>query len=80
MEIFVTSQVLKSGIIKTEAEPYLNRSRHSLIISMRWECENGEGRDWHRTYDVAKQYTETLRTAEISRLRGEISRLEKMEF
>jgi hypothetical protein len=41
---------------------------------------HGEGREWHRTIEGAKDWAEKMRIKRISSLRKQIAALEKMEF
>jgi hypothetical protein len=41
---------------------------------------HGEGRDWHRTEEAAKNRAETMCVAKIESLKKKILKLDKLEF
>lgn len=80
MKIWNTKYALTEGVTEHDAEEtetagmVVIRSNNSPIYL------HGEGRDWHRSRDVAIIRANTVRLRKIASLKAQIARLERMAF
>ena len=81
MKAFVTKYALTKGILEVEGE--FKDEFDMLIVgrSSGWtQCFHKEGRDWHRTFEAAKERAEMMRVAKRESLRKSMARLNKLDF
>jgi hypothetical protein len=83
MKVFVTKHALTQGIllVEVEGEPTIG----GMVVSMPEpgafkDYFHGEGKDWHRTFDAARQRAEQMRITKIASLRKSIAKFEKLTF
>lgn len=77
MKVYITKYALTKGILEAEAEfctgtGMINVGRHGYY--------HGEGKEWHRTREVAVKRAEIMRTNKIESLQKSIAKLEKMTW
>lgn len=68
MKVWVTKYALTSGIKELEVE--YSKETPSMVVGKAWdEYYNGEGREWHRTYESAVAWAEEMRLKKIESLK-----------
>jgi hypothetical protein len=83
MKVFVTKFALTQGIleVEVEGEPTIG----DMVVSVPKPGEykdhfHGEGKDWHRTLDDARQRAEFMRVNKVASLRKSLAKFERLKF
>ena len=79
MKVFITKYALTSGIKELEVTT-TDRSPSMVSGTGLFENYHGEGREWHKTLEGAKDRAELMRDLKITSLKKQINKLEKMVF
>lgn len=89
MKAWITKYALSFGVLEVEAqEPTLDYPNMILVVPtenphLGWSFTvyfHGEGKDWHKTLDSARQKFEKMKHNKIVSLRKQLAKLEKQEF
>jgi len=83
MKVFVTKYALTQGILEVEVEG--EPTQGGMVISVPQSGEykdyfHGEGKDWHRTLDAAREQAEKMRIAKIESLKKSLTKFERLKF
>ena len=78
MKVWITKYALTQGIIETEAEEV---SDNMIRVPGRFAAYfHGEGKDWHKTLESAKDRAEITRYKKIQTLFLQCEKLRKLKF
>jgi hypothetical protein len=83
MKVFVTKYALTQGIleVEVEGEPTVGDMVVSIPKPGNYrDCFHGEGKDWHRTLDAARERAEKMRLAKVASLKKSIAKFERLKF
>lgn len=81
MQCWITKYALTVGIIKVEgklssiSKDMISYKRHNADFE-----EYAHGKDWHKTFELAKERAEEMRVDKISSLLKQIAKLEKIKL
>ncbi len=79
MKVFITKYALTAGIQEVDAEDCSSIAPEMISVG-KYSHFHGEGREWHRTIELARLRAEAMREAKIVSLTKQIAKLEKMKF
>jgi hypothetical protein len=85
MEVYITKYALTKGILKLDGERS-NSCASMLVVRTKVPGRtydnyyHGEGRDWHRTLEGAKQKAEAMRKKRLVSLENSMEKLKKLKF
>lgn len=78
MKIWVTTYALTEGIKEYDARPV------DISTGVMGYAQNryvhGEGKNWHRTYEAARDRAEWMRVAKIESLLKQVDKLQALKF
>ncbi len=89
MKAWITTYALSAGVLEVETkEPTRDYSNMIQVVPaenphLGWSFTvyfHGEGKDWHKTLDSARQKFEKMKHNKIVSLRKQLAKLEKQEF
>ena len=79
MKVWITKYALTSGIKEMEVEQ--SEDFPDIVKGKTWnDSQQGEGREWHRTYESAIAKAEEMRLKRIESLKEQIAKLKKKRF
>ena len=79
MKVFITKFALTSGIKELEVKTS-DRTPSMVIGAGLFEAYHGEGKEWHRTIEGARERAKEMRFNRIVSLEKSITMLKKLEF
>lgn len=83
MKVFVTKYALTEGILEHEADLSKNEPSMCVVVGRPGQLGqyfHGEGKEWHRTRDLALVRAEEMRQAKVKSLKKSLAKFEKMKF
>ena len=86
MKVWITSYVLTTGILEMEAEEPDPRYHGMIVVKgdrsagCYDQSFHGEGKDWHRTGQGAKDRANKIVKDKIASVKKQLSKLEKLKF
>lgn len=84
MSYFITKYALTTGIFEVSESQFDNRGEGMLSgrqsSSHVTEFFHGEGKEWHRTKELAIARAEELRKAKIASLKKTLAKIEALDF
>lgn len=79
MKVWITKYALSDGI--KELEVAQSDDFPDMVYGKSLTgCYHGEGKEWHRTYELATVRANEMRQDKIASLKKQIKKLEKMRF
>lgn len=76
---YVTKYALTAGIQKMRLVATHDDMVRRVGAGL-WDLYHGEGREWHRTYESARQRAEAMRDAKIKSLRKSLDKMQALTF
>jgi len=78
-KVWITKYALTQGILEKEAD---NANVEGLIyiIGNRTETYINEGKDWHKTKEIAIKHAEEMRKRKIANVEKQLQKLKDMKF
>lgn len=80
MKFYITKYALTEGIFEVEAEPCEDNPKMIRVPGRYAAFFHGEGRDWHRTFESARDRAEAMRVKKRESLRRSMAKLNKFDF
>lgn len=83
IKVWITKYALTQDIFEKEVEICLNSDPTGNMVKANdnfSEYYHGEGKEWHRDYESAKEKAEQMRLDKIKSLKKQIEKLEKLQF
>ena len=81
MKVFVTKYALTQGILEKEGDIASTCADMLIVPGDRFGGYfHGEGKDWHRTLEGAKDRAREMQTLKIISLKKSLKKIEALEF